>query len=442
LNRNTDSSLLVKPPVIAIWLALCILAILFGKTALGVFLGFVFVLTLASWLWGRASLKDTEFALSVDCQGLFPGQTFIVTRVIRNRKWLPMLWAEIRETCEPGGPAAPTRDVIVKTETIHRPDPVPITGAAVDPLTEAAGSSASGAAEDFRAGAAARAATPEIVTTYERVYALSLIRRRRSVSFKDAWQAERRGILEIDASRLRSGDGFGLCADGKLFAFPSPKRIAVYPKLIPVSVAQILNDMWDTRSETDGYLKDRTIIKSVRDHQPGDAARDVNMRLFARGQGLMTNVFETVTPGTVLFVLDSGSFKGGDPEIFEHALSVTASLIDKLTRRGIRTSLMAPASKWFSETCTPPSSGDADCYRMFELLAAASSEDGAFTADAPLPADEPGRVYIVCADTARLTAQPGFWAFPEHKVWYLTAGEGAGDGVLRVQYLFDFERAA
>jgi len=286
-------------------------------------------------------------------------------------------------------------------------------------------------------------AESEPLKIYERRYTLSLVKWRQSVYFKDEWMAERRGIMEISSLALRSGDGFGLCAVGKVYTFDEPRRIVIYPRLASVSVWGILNDMWDTRSENDGYLKDRTVIKSVRDYLPGDPARDVNMRLLARGQTLKTNVFETVTPDTILFVLDVGSFRHHQSEVFERALSVTAALIDALIKGGISVSLMTPASKWFPETCTAPSTQDRDLYQMFELLAAAAQDDAAFTAAAPLPIAEPGRIYIIGGDPDSLTVPPGLFQFPENKLFELTAGEpGEGDGTLRAKSLFDFERTA
>jgi len=412
-NSRVDSSILAKPAAIAIWLAICILATMFNQTVFGVFAGFVFLLTLSSLLWARASLKNVDIELTIGQIGMFPGQAFTVTRIVRNRKALPLLWAEIREPCGEDDPASPLADVIVCNEVLVDQE--------------------EGSANSYKV----------YKKEYERLYTLSFVRWRQSVFFKDEWQATRRGIMETGTVQLRSGDGFGLCAEGKTYTFSVPKRIVIYPRFAPVSALGILNDMWDTRSENDGYLKDRTVIKSVRDYQPGDAARDVNMRLLARGQTLMTNVFETVTPDTILFVLDSGSFCDRAPDVFERSLSVLASLIDELTRRGIRISLMTPASKWFPETCTVPSSLDRDRYQMLELLAAAARDDAPLTAAAQLPTDEPGRIYIVCADIDNLTVPPAVSLFPEHKVVALTAGEtGEGGGTLRARALFDFERTA
>lgn len=403
-DKGADSSFLIKPPAIGLWLFICVISVLYEKAGIGFFAGFVFLLALSSYLWARASLKNVIFELKIDRLGMFPGQSFSIKRVIRNQKALPMLWAEIREPCNADDCAAPKADVIVGTEVFA----------------------------DSEKGS-------EMI--YERLYTISFIKWRQSVGFTDEWEAKRRGIIEIDSSLVRSGDGFGLGAEGRRFTFPRPCRIVVYPALAWVTAADILNDMWDTRSETDGYLKDRTVIKSVRDYLPGDAARDLNMRLLARGQSLKTNVFETVTPDSVLFVLDAGSFRNSSSDVFERALSVLASLIEQLIKHGIHTALMAPESKWFPETCTTPSLLERDKLFMFELLAGASQDDAAFTGKTVCSAGDPGRVYIVCSDTERMTASTGIFHGFEHRVICLAADEAGSGGEIRTRRLFDFERA-
>ena len=413
-NNRVDSSLLTRPVTLILWLVLCIVSVLFEKTGIAIFLGFIFVLSLTSFLWARYALKDVDCKLSIDRIGMFPGQLFFVKRSVKNKKTLPLLWAEIREPCTLEDCASPLADVIVK--------------------------------EEIYTGETEK----ELHTIYERLYTLSLIKWRQSVFFKDEWQAKRRGIVEIESTILRSGDGFGLCAESKTFPLSPRPRIVVYPNLVPTSVSGILNDVWDMRSENEGYLKDRTIIKSVRDYMPGDAARDINMRLMARGQSLKTNIFETVTPDTILFVLDTASFKQSNNNIFERALSVTASLIDELTKRGIGISLMTPASKWFAETCTLPSSLENDKFLMLEMLAAVSQDDEGFSSNIPMPILELGRVYIVCSNARNLTIPLGAFPFPEHKQLCLEADDtifeenivnSTNISLIRTRKLFDFERA-
>ncbi|MDR3304448.1 MAG: DUF58 domain-containing protein [Clostridiales Family XIII bacterium] len=405
-DKGSESSYLVNRAVIAAWLIFCVAAVLFGHTALGVLFGAVFLLTLTSYLWARAALKNVGFSLSAEQTYLFPQQRFSITRTIDNRKMLPLLWAEVREACDMDACALPDPNVVIE-----------YTSPCEDGTTS---------------------------ITYERLYSVPLIKWRHAARVADEWEAKRRGILEISSAVVRSGDGFGLAAIGKTFPLPSPVRITVFPRRTNVSVDAILQDMWDSRSASGGYLKDRTIIKTVRDYLPGDHAKDVNMRLLARGQGLKTNTFEIVTPDTVLFVLDAATFRPVPAPEFERALSVLGSLIAGLTERGIRVSLMTSASRFFPETCTEPSAGDRARLAMLELLAAVSRQDESFSAGASgkMP-DEPGRVYYAAGepeppDFRRLTER-----YPEHKVQALLpdAISGADRGI-RVRGIFEFERVS
>jgi uncharacterized protein (DUF58 family) len=258
------------------------------------------------------------------------------------------------------------------------------------------------------------------IVVYERFYTLSMVPWYGQVSFRDPWTAHRRGIMELGASFVRSGDGFGLCATGHAYEPASPDRIVVFPALVDVSVAGIVNDMWDTRSHESGYLEDRSAIKSVREYQAGDPVRNINMRLLARGQALKTNVYEIVTPDAVLFILDPGSFRNTDLRFFEDALSVTASLIDALTRKGLSVSLLTPASAWYGETCTTPSCAQADRFQMLALLAAASEKDGPVRGAPPDAAEEAGKIYYIAADAQSVTAPGLLSLLPAHKTRILT----------------------
>jgi hypothetical protein len=384
-NNNTgiESSFLTKPVAIICWLVLCVFAALFEKTGVALFLGFVFVLTFVSYLWARAALKNVDFLRHANHTGVFPGQTFVVARTIANGKALPLIWVEIREPCGTDEPASSPPETIISHEVYDE-------------------------------------AKETTITTYERLYTLSLVHWYGRVTFHDTWTARRRGIMEFGDSSVRSGDGFGLSAVGRTYKTPEQNRIVVFPALADVSVAGIINDMWDTRSRETGYLEDRTSIKSVRDYQAGDPMRNINMRLLARGQAIKTNVFEIVTPDSVLFVIDPGSFRLVSPYVFEEALSVTASLIESLTRRGISVSLFAPSSVWYEETCTPPSCADAERFEMLTLLAAASEKDGPIRGVPPDWTEETGKIYYVASDAGSVTASALLGLLPEHKTRILT----------------------
>ncbi|MDR0851501.1 MAG: DUF58 domain-containing protein [Clostridiales Family XIII bacterium] len=381
-DSGVDSSYLVNPIAIGAYLISCVATAIYHQTTASVFLGFIFLLTLASYLWAKYALKHVDYDLETAAAGIFPGQKFSVIRTIRNQKMLPLIWMEIVEPCLITDPAMPDESFIA-VRTVRKEQ------------------------------------TTIEVKIYERFYTLSLIKWHQSVRFQDEWEAKRRGITQIKASELRSGDGFGLCVKRKQFEFQTPKRITVFPELTAVSVDRIINDMWDTRSASGGFLKDKTIIKSVRDYLPGDPARDINMRLLARGGTLKINTYEIVTPDSVRFILDAASFRNSEADDFEHTLSVIASLIVGLTKRGIATSLMTPASAWFPETCTVPSAGLQAQFAMLELLSAVSPEDVPISDTPDTGKDVPGRIYFVAASLACATSLQVLEQYPEHKTQLL-----------------------
>ena len=382
-NKGVESSYLTRPVALIIWLGLCIVCVMFEKTQLALFLGFVLILTSISYFWAKFALKNVDLVRHSDRYGVFPGQTFSVSRTIVNKKALPLIWVEIHESCDLNEPAGPRPEFIISHQ-INVGD------------------------------------EKNVINVYERLYTISLVHWFGKVTFPDEWTAHNRGIMRLGRADVRSGDGFGLTSVGKTFDFENDDRIVVFPTLYDVSVSSIVNDMWDTRSRTTGYLEDRSVIRSIRDYQAGDPVRNINMRLLARGQSLKSNVFEIVTPDTILFILDSGSFNNTPNPIFEDMLSVTASLIDALSRRGIAVALFTPASAWYAETCTDPSSTESGRYEMFALLAGVSKDDVPINGVPPEWVEETGKIYCVSAGPSRMRS-PGLLGFlPEHKVRMLT----------------------
>ena len=375
-NSVTETSYLVSIPAIIIWLVLCVVAVFFGNIPLAIFLGFISVISLFSYFWAKYSLKNVNYKIKIRKKFIFPGQTFTIRRIIENNKTLPLLWLEILEECDIDDCALTQKKYIIKN--LYREEDV----------------------EKFR---------------YERLYNFSIIKWNERIEFKDKWEAKHRGILQIDSSEISSGDGFGLCKKKQVFTFDK-KRITVFPKLVNVSIDKILNDMWDSRSAAKGYLQDRTIIKSTREYLPGDPVKDINLRLLAKGLGLKTNVFEIVTPDSVLFILDSASFRDYSSEKFEESLSVLASIINKLCNRGINVSLLTPKSKWFEEGITGGGKSESSVYSMLERLSAASSRDYSFEKCVDPIAFESMQVYYAASDIKSATSMEVLADCPEHKV--------------------------
>ena len=361
-KEAVTTSLLTHPIAIALWSFGCVCSVLIGQPWLSVFFGFIFVLTSFSYIWGRLSLRNLGYAVETSKSGIFPGQMIDITRTLHNGKMLPLIWLELLEPCDANGCIMPERQDDASYCT----------------------------------------------------YGISMLKWHQSQSITDTWTARRRGVFCPGNAILRSGDGFGLCVESKPAKPDHEWMLAVYPKLVEVSVDMALRNMWDTRSSAYGYLEDLNLLRSVRGYLPQDPARRINQRLLARGQGLKVNQYEVVTPNALLFILDAYSFNGRDAEL-ETALSILASLIVGLCRRGVQTGLTVPASNYFPEASVGPSSNEAELAHMLELLAAVGSENKLSHPPLAIVPELIGTVYYIAYSGDTISSIQLLAPFPQHK---------------------------
>lgn len=400
--RSALSAQFINPFTAAVLGVSAVVSAYFEQGALALFLGFACAFFLCAWLWGRASVKRLDYSLHLPAVGVFPGQKFTVERTIKNDKLLPLIWLELTEPCLPNGCALPEERFLAE-----------------DPL----------ATEE----------TPD-EERYFCLYAFTLLKWKQTLRFSDEWTARRRGIHPIPSARIRSGDGFGLVVAARTFSFEAPRRMVVYPALVPVAEEKVLQEMWDSRSRTSGYLEDITLLRSVRPYQRGDAARRINQRMLARGQGLQVNQYQVVTPDSVLFLFDAPSFAGA-PQALEEALSVLASLLTALRRRGVAVGLALGRSSHFPASCVAPTGDEQALWPMLELLAAVGAGDEPPARSLPVPAPELiGRTYYIAHSVGAATALSALAPFPPHKAQLLTWLPGQPPAGLPVRPLGDFRR--
>ena len=125
----------------------------------------------------------------------------------------------------------------------------------------------------------------------------------------------------------------------------------VYPKIVPVDVSLILNNMSEMESARNGFYTDRTLLDTTRDYREGDSFKNINWRLLARRDELQVNVYEKLTMRRVCFMPDMFSFthieeveeegerrheeRVVEREELEEMFSLMASLIVKLHERDV-----------------------------------------------------------------------------------------------------------
>lgn len=325
---------------------LILVAAYFDVGALEGFLVLVLILCLIAFAWGRFSLRKIEVETEEEeCCG-FPGQTLEVGCWLRNRKLLPLIWLDL--------------SFPIGSKTCIEP-----------------------AEEDISYVDAA----PEKKEARELRSAFLWLMPHQTISWEQKAKAVHRGVCRVDAVRLYSGDGFGLSTQSGSAALPCPVKFVVYPKIIPVDVSLILNNMSEMESAKNGFYTDRTLLENTRDYREGDSFKNINWRLLARRDDVQVNVYEKLTMHRVCFLPDMYSFtymkeitegtekhevRVMDTEAMENMFSLMASIIVKLHERGVLCSLVVPAYGEHAESLVMPETAET---QVMELLGALAEID-------------------------------------------------------------------
>ena len=297
------SSLATSRWTIFLALAFSLLANWAGMSALGAFLFFLFLLGTAARGWGRLALRRVRAVAAADQTVLSVGEALPLTYTVENDKLLPLVWLELWQP-------VPPRDCLVPTDGFSRRT---FTG----PEAEAEGTGA----------------------VYRRHFLFLM--GGQTLRWETLWRAERRGVYRLNALSLRSGDGFGLTQIAALSPLPRPLTLVVWPRLVPVSTAPFFRNVWQGETGRQGWVEDPTVLRGLRDYQPGDSWRRIDWRTAARQDELQTRLYETIRPSTLHFILDAASFTEED---LEEAISLTASLILELDRQGVCCGLSLPGA--------------------------------------------------------------------------------------------------
>ena len=364
-----ESALLVSWGVIAGAFAGAVLAWWVGASGLGVLLMAVSVTGLASRLWGMASLRGIDVTAVPERETLSVGQSVRVRYTMRNDKALPLVWAEV---CQD----VPVRDCLVPDGSFR-----------------------------LRAFTEEEAARTGRKTAYVR--RLSFIPGCDTLSWDTTWTGARRGVYRPQELLVRSGDGFGLTQSTGRIDGMRGRVMVVWPLLVPVRTAPFLRHVWTGTTGRAGWAEDPSVMRGERAYQPGDPWKRIDWRTAARTDEIMVRQFDTVTPLSLLFVLDAASFPDG-----EEAISITASVIHALGLIGICCGLALPATDERGPLVLRPGDPAVTPERCLFALAefAAESAGGVFDERAiAASAGENGRVWIVTQGADSLSC-PGLAA--------------------------------
>lgn len=272
-----------------------------GYEELGALLLAVSVVGLVSRLWGFYALKNVEVTVFARKDTISVGQSVPVRYTIHNKKAIPLVWLEL---CQD----VPVRDCLVPDDTFQR--------------------------RTFSQEEAEHTGRKE---AYMR--RMPFVRGWSELEWETVWTGACRGVYRPQDFVLRSGDGFGLTQSIGEAAGKGGRVMVVWPKIIPVETGAFLRQVWSGSTGRAGWSEDPTVMKGIRAYQPGDPWKRMDWRMAARTDELMVRQYDTITPLSILFILDAASL-----EDREGGISLLASLILELERSGVECGLALPSA--------------------------------------------------------------------------------------------------
>lgn len=256
---------------------------------------------LVSRLWGSYALKGVEVTISARRETISAGQNVSVRYTISNKKAVPLVWLELCQDVPERGCLVPDDSFRLRTFS--------------DEEAEHTGRK----------------------SAYMR--RMSFLMGWSELEWETVWTGACRGVYRFPGLVLRSGDGFGLSQTVGGIESRGDRLIVVWPKIVPVETAPFLRYVWSGRAGRAGWSEDPSVMKGIRTYQPGDPWKRIDWRVAARTDELMVRQFDTVTPLSILFILDAASM-----EDREEGISLLASLILELEQKGVECGLALPAA--------------------------------------------------------------------------------------------------
>jgi len=405
---SSISSILVSVPCIIAFVCFTVIASVFQQVLVAGFCFCVFLVSSLSRLWGMFSIKNVFVEIVASSKNMFAGESANVQFSVKNEKLMPLIWLELLLPM-------PYRFCIMPDEEFET-----AMGAFV--------------------GEEAKNGEPALKKRFAFVSAKDVLTR--SVQFS----ARRRGVYRVDSVILRSGDGLGLTQAQTVTTPAKIPVFVVYPAIRPIDITPFMQMQWDGTGGERGYIDDLTVMRGMRQYEAGDSWKHINWRMAARQQDININLYETVMPKAMHFVVDGESFAStyAAGAEFEEMLSLLASLLLRLTEAGVLCGISLPKSKHMSQTdvvATPEAHELLTLLAEYDLLAERDEENpGKDNSIAFMPASfemlplmraarHAGRMYYVTRDAkgVRMSGLPQ--EFDKSKTTLLTYLETSDEDV-------------
>lgn len=157
-------------------------------------------------------------------------------------------------------------------------------------------------------------------------------------------RTERRGVIAVGPATTRRGDPLGLFS--RDLAWTDVREILVRPPMVPLDSlgAGLLRDLEGV--STDSVSQSDLAFHALREYVPGDDLRHVHWRSSAKAMGaagrtqLLVRQYLDTRRSHATVVVDDSAEAWPDPEDFETAMSVSASLAVRALLDDFETSFM------------------------------------------------------------------------------------------------------
>jgi len=183
---------------------------------------------------------------------------------------------------------------------------------------------------------------------------------------------DRRSVVQVGPVRIRRGDPLGLVSRDRQVA--DAVELLVHPRVVTLAAARpgLLRDLEGqaTRDLSDSDLS----FHALREYVPGDDRRMIHWRTSARTNKLMVRQFEDTRRTRTTVALSTATGDYTDPDEFEMAVSVAASLAQHVLRDERELTFLAGAQRLGALI---PSALLDECSRLV------TTPDGTRTADLP-----------------------------------------------------------
>lgn len=154
----------------------------------------------------------------------------------------------------------------------------------------------------------------------------------------------KRGVYKIGPTRMQSGDVFGLYEQSR--ELENSEFLTVFPQLEPSENLDLpADDPFGDRKSDRRIFEDPTMPMGVREYRPEDSFRHVHWPATARTGELQVKVYQPTSALVTMVCINTSTFErhweGVYPELLEHLISVSATLIYESIQAGYQVGLLS-----------------------------------------------------------------------------------------------------